>query len=100
MKDKIIEALEDTYDPEFPVVDIYTLGLVYDIDIDEDDKQIQIVMTLTTPNCPMPDRITEMVKNNIEKKVEEYEVLVDLVFEPKWTPEKIKDDEIKQMFDE
>ena len=98
-KDKVIDLLKDVYDPEFPLVDVYTLGLVYDIDINSAEKQINIVMTLTTPNCPMPERIVDMVKNAISKEFENYEIMVDLVFEPRWTPENIKDEEIKQIFE-
>jgi metal-sulfur cluster biosynthetic enzyme len=53
MKDIIIEQLKQVYDPEFPVVDIWTLGMIYNVDIDEENKKIYILMTLTSPMCPL-----------------------------------------------
>jgi len=49
----IIESLKTVYDPEFPMIDLYTLGLIYDIKINEKNKIINLLMTYTTPSCPM-----------------------------------------------
>jgi metal-sulfur cluster biosynthetic enzyme len=53
MKNKIIECLKTVYDPEFPMIDLYTLGLIYDIKINKTTKIINLLMTYTTPSCPM-----------------------------------------------
>ncbi len=95
-KEDIIEILKTVYDPEIPILDIYNMGLIYDVDVK--DKDINIVMTLTTPACPMWDMILEMVKNAIVQKFPDANVNIDLVFEPAWNPEMIKDEEVKQMF--
>ena len=95
-KEDIIEILKTVYDPEIPILDIYNMGLIYDVDVK--DKDINIVMTLTTPACPMWDMILEMVKNAIIQKFPDANVNIDLVFEPAWNPEMIKNEEIKQMF--
>lgn len=98
MKDKIVEALKQVYDPEFPVVDIYTLGMIYNIDIDEKNKKIYVLMTLTSPMCPMWDMIIEMVKNAILEQFPEWQVEVELTFDPMWNPSMIKDEDIRKMF--
>jgi len=95
-KEDIIEILKTVYDPEIPILDIYNMGLIYDVDVK--NKNVNIVMTLTTPACPMWDMILEMVKNAIVQKFPDANVNIDLVFEPAWNPEMIKDDEVKQMF--
>ncbi len=98
IKDKIVEALKQVYDPEFPVVDIYTLGMIYNIDIDEKNKKIYVLMTLTSPMCPMWDMIIEMVKNAILEQFPEWQVEVELTFDPMWNPSMIKDEDIRKMF--
>ena len=95
-KDDIIEILKTVYDPEIPILDIYTMGLVYEIAVDKNN--VHIIMTLTTPACPMGDMIVEMIKNAITQKFPNANVNVDVVFEPKWTVDKIKDENIRQMF--
>ena len=95
-KEDIIEILKTVYDPEIPILDIYNMGLIYDVDVK--DKDINIVMTLTTPACPMWDMILGMVKNAIVQKFPDANVNIDLVFEPAWNSEMIKDEEVKQMF--
>jgi len=95
-KDDIIEILKTVYDPEIPILDIYTMGLIYEIAVDKNN--VHIIMTLTTPACPMGDMIVEMVKSAITQKFPNANVNVDVVFEPKWTVDKIKDENIRQMF--
>lgn len=70
------------YDPEIPV-NIYELGLIYDIDID-DEKNVKIKMTLTAPNCPAADFILEDVRMKVESIEEVKSVDIELVFEPEW----------------
>ena len=79
---KIVKTLKEIFDPEIPV-NIYDLGLIYAIDVD-DDKRVDIVMTLTAPNCPMADQLLNEVhqKTNAIEGVKEAKV--KLVFDPPW----------------
>ena len=78
----VVDALRTVYDPEIPV-DIYELGLVYDVNVDEEDN-VQIKMTLTAPNCPIADGIVSEVQEKIEAIPGVKKVDVDLVFDPPW----------------
>lgn len=78
----IVKVLKTIYDPEIPV-NIYELGLIYDIEIDE-AKNAKITMTLTAPNCPVADSILQEVKERVEFLDEVKECTVDLVFDPPW----------------
>ena len=82
LETEIVKALKSIYDPEIPV-NIYDLGLIYDIIIKESDK-VEIVMTLTAPNCPIADQILMEVKSRIEFMDEVNECEVNLVFDPPW----------------
>ncbi len=99
----IIQIIEDKlktiYDPEFPIVDIFTLGLIYNIDINEESKKINLLITFTTPFCPMADMLKEMIINGIAEVLPDYEVILEVTFEPMWTIEKIKDPDLKRMFE-
>ena len=90
LKDSIIEQLKTVYDPEIPV-NIYDLGLIYNLDIDLKNNII-IKMTLTTPNCPVADTMPE----NVGKAVSEIEgissIRVELVWEPKWSKDMMTED--------
>lgn len=79
---KIIELLHTVYDPEIPV-NIYDLGLVYSIDIDDNNKA-NIVMTLTAPGCPLADMIVQEVYEKCIEVDGVDDVFVDLTFEPEW----------------
>lgn len=80
--DLIIEKLKDVYDPEIPV-NIYDLGLIYNVDVD-DSKKASIIMTLTAPGCPVADMLVEDVRQ-AALSVENVETAdVDLVFDPPW----------------
>ena len=83
LETKIIEVLRTVYDPEIPI-NIYDLGLIYKIDVD-DDKNVNIDMTLTAPNCPIADDIFLDVKTKIEGIREIKSATINLVFEPAWT---------------
>lgn len=96
-EDKIIEALKEVYDPEFPIVDIYTLWLIYNIDVQE--GKIFLLITLTSPACPMADMIVDNIKTAISDIYPEAEVDVEITFEPMWSPDSIKDEDLKRMFD-
>lgn len=79
---KIAEALKNVYDPEIPV-NIYDLGLIYEIEYTE-DKEAKIEMTLTAPNCPMVDMLLMDVENAVNALEEVEKTSVNLVFEPPW----------------
>lgn len=83
LKDKIIEVLHTVEDPEIPV-NIYELGLVYDITIKE-DRTVFVVMTLTAPACPVAGEIVMEVQRKISDLEDVKEVHVDLTFDPPWT---------------
>jgi FeS assembly SUF system protein len=78
----IVKTLKNIYDPEIPV-NIYDLGLIYDILID-DEKKVKIVMTLTAPNCPVADDLLLEVKTKVMEVTGVKETEVSLVFEPSW----------------
>ena len=81
--DKIVGALKTIYDPEIPV-DIYELGLIYDVFVNE-DKDVKVLMTLTTPNCPVADSLPQEVKDKVASLDEVNEAEVELTFDPPWT---------------
>ncbi|QIK16397.1 DUF59 domain-containing protein [Blattabacterium sp. DPU] len=85
LENRIISILKNIYDPEISV-DIYELGLIYDIQISEKNK-VKIVMTLTTPNCPVVESLPLEVKNKVESIQEIKEVDVILTFDPPWSRE-------------
>lgn len=78
----ILKELKDIYDPEIPV-NIYDLGLVYEIDV-EDDGATTITMTLTAPNCPMADQIIQDVHNRVSAVKGVSQMKVNLTFDPPW----------------
>ena len=82
VKDKVITEIKKIYDPEIPV-NIYELGLIYDVTIDENNK-VYVKMTLTTPNCPVAESLPNEVKNSIKEIKEVKEVDLDLVWDPPW----------------
>ena len=81
LKEKVITEIKKIYDPEIPV-NIYELGLIYDIKIQ--DKDVQVKMTLTTPNCPVAESLPKEVKDSIMQLEEVDKVDLDLVWEPPW----------------
>ena len=81
LKEKIITEIKKIYDPEIPV-NIYELGLIYDIKIK--DKYVQVKMTLTTPNCPVAESLPKEVKDSIMELKEVNKVDLDLVWDPPW----------------
>ena len=83
LNDKIIRAIQTVYDPEIPV-DVYELGLIYEIDI-KDNKDVHVLMTLTSPSCPAAESIPSDVKNRIEMIKEINDVDVEITFDPPYT---------------
>ncbi len=90
LEDKVVDMLRTVYDPEIPV-DIYSLGLVYKIDL-TDDGNLTVDMTLTAPNCPMADFIMEDVRMKLESIEGISSVTVNIVFEPEWTQDMMSEE--------
>lgn len=82
LEEEIVKMLKTVFDPEIPV-DVYSLGLIYKIDID-DDANVSIDMTLTAPNCPMADFLFEDIRQKVESIEGVKSVNVQLVYEPEW----------------
>lgn len=82
LEEKVIEALRTVYDPEIPV-DIYSLGLIYKVDID-DNADLHIDMTMTAPNCPAADFLVEDARIKLEAIEGIRNVDIRIVFEPEW----------------
>ncbi len=89
IKSKVIEAVKKIYDPEIPV-NIYELGLIYKIDVDEKNK-VNVDMTLTSPNCPVAESLPNEVKENIKKVEGVSDVNLNLVWEPPWDKNKMSE---------
>ena len=89
IKSKVIEAVKKIYDPEIPV-NIYELGLIYKIDVDEKNK-VYVDMTLTSPNCPVAESLPKEVKENIMKVEGVSDVNLNLVWEPPWNKDKMSE---------
>lgn len=90
LEEKIVRMLKTVYDPEIPV-NIYDLGLIYNVDIDE-DKNATITMTLTAPNCPAADFILEDVRLKVESIPELKNVIVNLTFDPEWNKDMLSEE--------
>ena len=82
LKNKVIAEIKKIYDPEIPV-NIYELGLIYDIKIDAKNN-VKVNMTLTTPNCPVAESLPKEVKDSIMEIKEVNKVELDLVWDPPW----------------
>ena len=81
LKQKIINEIKKVYDPEIPV-NIYELGLIYDVSVK--DKDVKVKMTLTTPNCPVAESLPKEVKDSIKEINGVEKVDLDLVWDPPW----------------
>ena len=88
IKNKIIQEIKKIYDPEIPV-NIYELGLIYDIQVE--NKLAKIKMTLTTPNCPVAESLPKEVKDSAMQVDEIEDVDVQLVWDPPWTKDMMSD---------
>ncbi|MCX8196162.1 MAG: iron-sulfur cluster assembly protein [Acidilobaceae archaeon] len=85
----VIEALREVYDPEIPV-NIYDLGLVYEIHADVGERpRVKVVMTLTAIGCPVMGQLALFVEEAIKDKIPDAEVEVEITFDPPWTPRRI-----------
>ena len=90
MRDKIIEALKTVYDPEIPV-DIWELGLIYDIKIHEDNT-VNLLMTLTSPNCPVAESLPLEVEDKVKSVDGVVNCLLELTFDPPFTPDMMSEE--------
>ncbi|OBQ61271.1 SUF system Fe-S cluster assembly protein [Mesorhizobium loti] len=90
LTDDIVSALKTVYDPEIPA-DIYELGLVYKIDI-EDDRSVKIDMTLTAPGCPVAGEMPGWVENAVGAVEGVSGVEVNMTFDPPWTPDRMSEE--------
>ncbi len=88
IKEKVISEIKKIYDPEIPV-NIYELGLIYDISIENHD--VKVKMTLTTPNCPVAESLPKEVKDCIKEIKEVNDVSLDLVWDPPWDKSMMSD---------
>jgi len=83
--EKIVNVLKTIYDPEIPV-DIYELGLIYDVFVNE-DYDVKILMTLTTPNCPVAETLPLEVEEKVKSLNDVNDAEVEITFDPPWTQE-------------
>ena len=89
IKSKVIDKIKKIYDPEIPV-NIYELGLIYKIEVDETNK-VNIDMTLTSPNCPVAESLPNQVKEDIMELEEVSDVNLKIVWEPPWDKDKMSE---------
>ena len=89
IKNRVIESVKKIFDPEIPV-NIYELGLIYKIEVDEKNK-VNVDMTLTSPNCPVAESLPKDVKENIMKVEGVSDVNLNLVWEPPWDKDKMSE---------
>jgi FeS assembly SUF system protein len=90
LETKIVRVLKNIFDPEIPV-NIYDLGLIYEIDVD-DDNNVKILMTLTAPNCPMAGELLEEIKDKVKAIREVKSLDLKLTFDPPWDKSMLSDD--------
>ena len=83
--EKIVRVLKTIYDPEIPV-DIYELGLIYDVFVNE-DRDVKILMTLTSPNCPVAETLPVEVEEKVKSLDEVKDAFVEITFDPPWSQE-------------
>lgn len=95
-KEKVLEELKYIIDPELNI-NIVDLGLIYDIQINKEKKLVHIIMTLTTPGCPLSMVFEEWIPAAVKKIKGVKDVTIELVWEPPWDPEKISDEMKEEM---
>lgn len=87
----IIGVIKTVYDPEIPI-DVYELGLIYDVLVNEETYDVKIIMTLTTPNCPVAESLPAEVKEKVRSVDEVNDVELELTFDPPWSQELISEE--------
>ena len=95
-KEEVMEAIKPVTDPEINI-SIIDLGLVYDVDFDEDDKQVNVKMTLTSPACPVGPQIMAAVHGKVLELEEVENVDIQLVWSPPWDPRTMATEDVKMM---
>jgi FeS assembly SUF system protein len=90
LESRVIAALRTVFDPELPV-NIYDLGLIYGLDVDEVAGKVQIRMTLTAPGCPVAQTFPATVEDAVEAVEGVHEARVDLVWEPQWSKDQMSE---------
>ncbi len=95
LETEIATVLRGIYDPEIPV-NIFDLGLIYEINVDE-SRNVEIVMTMTAPNCPMADELVQEVHEKIKAIPAVNELKVNLTFEPPWTKEMMTEEAMLEL---
>ena len=88
--EKIVKELKSIFDPEIPV-DIYELGLIYDVFVNE-DNEVKILMTLTSPNCPVAESLPQEVEEKIRSIDEVKTAEVEITFDPPWTKDMMSEE--------
>jgi len=95
----IEEQIKTVYDPDFPLIDIRTMWLIYDIKADRDNHIIDIHMTYTTPACPSGELMQEIMINAIHEKFPDWGINIDVTFDPMRSIQMMKDEDLKRMFE-
>ncbi|HTL48628.1 MAG TPA: metal-sulfur cluster assembly factor [Verrucomicrobiae bacterium] len=95
-KDQVIAACKKCFDPEIPV-NVWDLGLIYDIDVNAQSGAILVKMSLTSQSCPSAQQIPNQLRQQIAQDCKTDEVEVEVVFEPAWTPERISEEGKKKL---
>lgn len=93
--DQVVGVLHSIYDPEIPV-DIYELGLIYDVQVST-DQDVKILMTLTSPNCPVAESLPEEVKEKVRSLDDVNEVEVEITFDPPWTKDMMSEEAMLEL---
>lgn len=88
--EQVVEVLRGIYDPEIPV-DIYELGLIYDVQVST-EQDVHVLMTLTSPNCPVAESLPEEVREKVRSIKDVNEVEVELTFDPPWTKDMMSEE--------
>jgi FeS assembly SUF system protein len=91
----IVKVLKNIFDPEIPV-NIYDLGLIYEVDVD-DDRKVKVTMTLTAPNCPMADELLEEVHDKVGKVDGVTSADINLTFDPPWDKDRMSEEAMLQL---
>jgi FeS assembly SUF system protein len=95
IESEVVAVLKTTYDPEIPV-NIYDLGLVYDIEVD-DEKKVRITMTLTAPNCPVADSLPEEIRERVAGIEGVKGADINLVFDPPWNQSMMSEEALLEL---
>jgi FeS assembly SUF system protein len=94
LREAVIEELESVYDPEIPV-NIFALGLVYEVKVD--DGKVYVLMTLTSPNCPVAESLPMEVKQKIEALDDVIEADIEITFDPPWDEDMMSDEALLEL---